>query len=368
VDFGFNEEQLALQDLAKKIFRGLGATASVAEVEVESEGFHRVVWQALAKAELLGLAVPKELGGGGLGLVELCLLLEQAGDSVCPIPLVPTLVSAALPIAKFGTALQKQELLRPVLRGDSVLAAALVESAEPMSARPDGASWVLHGTSACVPALHLASRVLVPACMPGGALALFLVDPTASGVTTQRQVGTNEAPLGRLVLEGATLSPGALLGDATSGREILEWILERTWLAQCALELGITRRALILTAKYASERRQFGRPIGTFQAVAQRAADAYVDVETIRLTLFRAAWLLDEGREASREVAVARLIAAEAGHRVVSAAQHIHGGIGFDRDYPLYRYFLASKQNEFTLGSASFHLARLGKLLAEGRV
>jgi alkylation response protein AidB-like acyl-CoA dehydrogenase len=140
--------------------------------------------------------------------------------------------------------------------------------------------------------------------------------------------------------------------------------MDRIHLAQCALALGIARRALILTAKYATERHQFGRPIGTFQAVAQRAGDAYVDVESIRLTLFRAVWLLDHGRDAAHEIAVAKIVAAEAGHRVVCAAQHIHGGIGFDRDYPLYRYFLASKQNEFSFGAASAHTARLGRMIA----
>jgi alkylation response protein AidB-like acyl-CoA dehydrogenase len=156
-----------------------------------------------------------------------------------------------------------------------------------------------------------------------------------------------------------------VLGDPLKGAEIVEYALDRTQLGQCALELGIARRALILTAKYATERHQFGRPIGTFQAVAQRAGDAYIDVETIRLTLFRAAWLLDAGRDARAEIAVAKMIAAEAGHRVVCAAQHIHAGIGFDRDYPLYRYFLASKQNEFAYGSASYHRARLGRMIVE---
>ncbi len=349
MDFAFDEQQLALQDLAKQIFRGLGADSEAA-------------WQALARAQLLGVAMPADLGGSGLGLTELCLLLEQAGDAASPLPLLPTLVMAALPIAKFGAAAQSTELLSAVLKGDSVLTAALVDSAEPVSARRDGSGYALHGVRDFVPALKNASRVLVPARTPDASLDVFLVDPRAKGVTSEPQIGTNEEVFGRLTLDGAR---GDLLGDDESGNAILAWTTERATVAQCALELGIARRALIMTAKYASERQQFGRPIGSFQAVAQRAADAYVDVEAIRLTVFRAAWLLDQGRDASREVAVAKLVAAEAGHRVVCAAQHIHGGVGFDRDYPLYRYFLASKQNEFTLGSASEHVARLGRLLVE---
>ncbi|HEX7670557.1 MAG TPA: acyl-CoA dehydrogenase family protein [Polyangiaceae bacterium] len=367
MDFGFSEEQLALQDLAKKIFRGLCSVESLAALEADAggDGIHRVVWDGLGKAQMLGLALPEDVGGGGLGMIELCLLLEQAGDSVCPVPLIPTLTMAALPIAKFGTPGQRTALLPPVVRGDSVLTAALVESGDaPVTATRDGDSWVLSGTKDCVPALHVASRVLVPARTGENTIGVFIVDPNAAGVTVTPQVGTNGERLGRLELASVRMSLDAVLGDPLKGSAVVDFALERTYVGQCALELGIARHALILTAKYTTERHQFGRPIATFQAVAQRAGDAYVDVETIRLTVFRAAWLLDEGREATREIAVAKLVAAEAGHRVVCAAQHLHGGIGFDRDYPLYRYFLASKQNEFTLGAAASHVARLGLMIA----
>jgi alkylation response protein AidB-like acyl-CoA dehydrogenase len=132
----------------------------------------------------------------------------------------------------------------------------------------------------------------------------------------------------------------------------------------CALELGVTARALRMTAEYTTGRQQFDRPIATFQAVAQRAADAYIDVESIRLTTWQAAWQLSEGREAASAVALAKWAAADAGHRVVYAAQHLHGGIGFDKDYPLYRYYLWSKQLELSLGAASHQLVRLGEELA----
>lgn len=364
MDFGLTEEQTALQDLAKQIFRGLCPAESLPAVDAAGEGIHRVVWDGLMKAELLGVAMPESAGGGGMGLTEVCLLVEQAADAACPLPLLPTLVFAGLPIAKFGTPAQHAAWLSPVIREGAILTAALVESSEPILATKDGSGWTLRGAKDCVPALPLASVVLVPAKTPGG-MGIFAVHPGDPGVSVQRQVGTSGEILGRLVLDSARVPADAVLGGDDAGAEILAWTLERAYVGQCALELGTARRALILTANYSKERHQFGRPIGTFQAVAQRAGDAYVDVETIRLTLFRAAWLLDQGRDARREVAVAKMVAAEAGHRVVSAAAHIHGGIGFDRDYPLHRYYLASKQNEFTLGSASHHTARLGRMIAE---
>jgi alkylation response protein AidB-like acyl-CoA dehydrogenase len=155
-----------------------------------------------------------------------------------------------------------------------------------------------------------------------------------------------------------------VLGDPSCGGAMLDWLLPRATVALCAMELGVASRALRTTATYTSSRQQFERPIATFQAVAQRAADAYIDVESIRVTTWQAAWRLSEGLAAGEAVAVAKLFAAEAGHRVVYAAQHLHGGMGFDVEYPLYRYYLRSKQIELTLGNASEHLTRLGQMLA----
>jgi alkylation response protein AidB-like acyl-CoA dehydrogenase len=122
-----------------------------------------------------------------------------------------------------------------------------------------------------------------------------------------------------------------------------------------------------MTAKYTSERKQFGKPIATFQAVAQRAADAYIDVEAIRLSTWQALWRLATGRPARRELLIAKFWASEGGHRACYAAQHLHGGIGVDTDYPLHRYYLMSRQIELTLGGAHAQLARLGRLLADER-
>lgn len=149
--------------------------------------------------------------------------------------------------------------------------------------------------------------------------------------------------------------------------EALEWIVARATVALCAMELGIADSALRMTASYASTRHQFDRPIATFQAVSQRLADAYVDVEAIRVTTWQAAWRLAHDLPAAEAVSIAKYFAAEAGHRVVFAAQHVHGGMGFDLEYPLHRYYLGSKQIELTLGSASVQLARMGREIARRR-
>jgi len=132
----------------------------------------------------------------------------------------------------------------------------------------------------------------------------------------------------------------------------------------CATQLGVTERALELTAEHARNRQQFRRPIGAFQAVAQRLADAYIDVEAIRLTMWQAAWRLEAGLRCEEEIATAKFWAADGGHRVAHTAVHIHGGVGIDVAHPLHRYFTAAKQNEFALGGATVQLRRLGAALA----
>jgi alkylation response protein AidB-like acyl-CoA dehydrogenase len=368
MDFALSAEQEALQDLARRILEDHVTHERLRALEAEPNGFDRGVWAELARAKLLGAALPEEVGGSGLGLLELCLLLAEVGRAVAPVPAWPTLGLGALPIAEFGTRAQRSAWLPGVAAGDVILSAALVEPGadDPTTpatiARREGAGWRLDGVKTCVPAAHLAARILVPASTPGDGVAVFLLDPREPGVVLERQMATNREPLGQLRLTGAR---GELLGDHPApGAAAVAWLVERATVGLCAMQLGVTERALRMTAEYTTHREQFGRPIASFQAVHQRAADAYMDVEAIRLTLWQAAWRLATGRPAATEVAVAKFWASEAAHRVVYAAQHLHGGIGVDVDYPLHRYYLWAKHLELTLGSGTRQLARLGAELA----
>jgi hypothetical protein len=365
MDFAFTPEQEALRELARQLLEDHATPARLGAVEREGDRTDRAAWSALAQAKLLGTAVPEAFGGSGLGLLELCLVLEQVGRTVAPVPVFPTLVLGALPIAAFGTRAQQERWLPRVAAGESVLTAALVDvgSDDPSMpttvARRDGGTWRLDGVRDCVPAAHLADLVVVPARTADGTAGAFLVDPRASGVGLERQVATNRHVEARLTLAGTVAEA---LGD---GADVLRWMTERALVGLCAMQLGVTERALRLTADYTSRREQFGRPIASFQAVHQRAGDAYIDVTAIRLTCWQAAWRLASDLPAAAEVAVAKFWASEAAHRVVYAAQHLHGGIGVDVDYPLHRYYLWAKRIELLLGSGTRQLARLGAELAE---
>jgi alkylation response protein AidB-like acyl-CoA dehydrogenase len=370
MDFSFSEDQEALRQLARKIFDDHCTHERLKAVEGSPEWFDRGVWSELARASLLGVALPEDVGGGGLGFVELCILLEEVGRAVVPIPAWATLVLGALAIDRFGSPAQRTRLLPGVATGDTILTAALIDSGwdEPgvgaATARRDGGVWRVEGLKALVPAAHLAARVLVPARSRDGAASVFLVDPAGTGVRLERQVTTSGEPQFEMTLEGATVGADDVLGEPGAGQAIVDWLLPRAITGLCAMATGVSDRAVRMTAEYTTSRKQFGKPLATFQAVAQRAADAFIWVEGMRWTMWQAAWRLAENQPAAEDVAVAKYWAGEGGHFATYAAQHLHGGIGLDSDYPLHRYFLWSKQIELSLGSSVQQLAHLGTTMA----
>ncbi len=346
MDFALSDEQKEVAALATKIFTDHDGKDAAA------------TWSALAGAGLIGVALRDDVGGAGQGLLELCALYGALGAAAAPVPLW-SVASAALVIDHAGTPAQRA-LLADVAAGRSVVALALEEPdggdvLAPATALRDGR---LHGIKTGVSAGDRATRLVVSARGADGAPALFLVDPRGPGVAVEAQVATTGERVAQVTLVGAPAEP---LG----GADCFGWLIDRASVGLCAIELGLCDKVLRMTASYTSQRTQFDRPIATFQAVAQRAADAYIDVETIRLTLWEAAWRLAQGLPAARQIAVAKLFAAEAGQRVTYAAQHLHGGIGFDLGYPLARYYPLSKWLELNLGGAAASAARLGRLLAD---
>jgi alkylation response protein AidB-like acyl-CoA dehydrogenase len=371
MDFAYSDEQRSVLDLAKQILSD-GATAERMTALEKSDGprFDPQLWKELATAGLLGIAIPEEHGGAGLGFLEVAGIIEQAGRTTAPVPLLETLVLGALPIAAFGDAEQKKRWLPRIAGGDAVVTAALVEPEGELEhpttrAVAQGNGWVLRGTKICVPAAQVADCVLIPAATGENRVGVFLVETGVDGMRIDPLDATSGQPEARVALEDVRVEAGSQLGGDGDGGDIVAWIRERATAALASLALGVCDEALRITAEYTKTRKQFDQPIAMFQAVGQRAADAYIDTEGIRLTALQAAWRIAEGLPAAQQVAVAKIWAADAGQRVVHTAQHLHGGIGVDRDYPLHRYFLYAKQLELTLGGATQQLRRLGKMLAE---
>jgi alkylation response protein AidB-like acyl-CoA dehydrogenase len=342
--------------LARTILTDQVTTNRLRELEQGPEAMDRQLWKAFAEAQLLGVAMPEDVGGTGYGLLELCVLLEEVGRRVAPVPLLATM-SAALTIAHFGTAGQRSALLPGVISGDSILTVAVQEAASrdvcrPVTtARPDGHGWLLDGEKLAVPWAPLADAVLVTADA-----GVFVVDASTPGLTLEAATGTDRTPRALLGLRDVRADR---LGDASA----TAWMIDRLLAGMCALAVGVFDEAVRMTAGYLSEREQFGRPLATFQGAALRAADAYIDAQAIRVAAWSAIWRLAVGLPAADELAVAKFWVADGGQRIAHACQHLHGGMGVDVDYPIHRYFLWAKDLELTLGGATEHLLRLGESL-----
>ena len=361
MDFAFSEEQTTVRELAREILAKEVSPERLKAAEASADWTDAELWSRLAEANLLGLAVPEALGGMGMGFAELCVLLEEIGRQVAPLPAYATLVLGALPLTAFGTEAQRKDWLPRVASGEVVLSAALDAVA---TAALDGRNFRIDGSAEAVPFAGSADRVLLPASLDG-TTTLFWVEPGAAGVTATRRTTSTGEPLFDLALSGVSVEAEALLGgEVADGAAIRDWLRERALVALCALQVGVSGSALEITTGYVREREQFGVPIGSFQAVQHRCADAFIDLETMRWTLWRAAWRLDQGLPASREVAVAKFWTAEGGSRIANAALHLHGGLGSDIDYPIHRHFLWSKALELSLGSATPQLVWLGRDMA----
>ncbi len=365
MDFAFTADQEELRKLAATILDDHASAEQLKEIEADDDWFARRAWEELAKSGLVGIALGEEHGGGGLDFLDAAIVCEEIGMHVAPLPYLTHVVAAAT-IDEFGTSGQRSEWVLGAADGEVMLTLALQEpeapdpSAPTSVAEPIDADWRIAGFKYVVPALHLAAAVLVPARTPDG-VGVFLVATDAAGVSWERSVATNGEPLFELSLDGA---PGELIGGAAEGTQITAWIVERMLAGLCVTQAGVSERTLRMTAEYASTREQFDHPIAAFQAVSQRTGDMYIDVEAIRLTAWQAAWRVSEGLPAADEVAIAKFWAADGGFRVANAAQHLHGGIGVDVDYPLHRYFWWSKRIELDLGGATQQLRRLGAALA----
>lgn len=329
MDFNLDGTQREIADLAREVLR--------------REHDPDTGWKALGRAGLLTLAAPEELGGAGLGVQEAALVLAEAGRCTSSVPALETIALGVLPVARCGTEAQQRDLLGAVANG-AVLTAALHEPSAPMPARPrttarrgtDG--WLVSGTAVGVRSAGGAHRVLVPATLNEIGVGVLLVDPTAPGVRLTPTLSSAGLPEHTLRLDEVRVAEAGLLGADQGGRALAE-LYQLALAGACAVADGVLAGALQLTATHLSTRRQFGRPLATFQAVAQQAADAYLASRTLHLATLAACWRLDSAGPDSGDVDIAAFWLAEQLLPALHICQHLHGGIGVDVSYPLHRYY-----------------------------
>ena len=360
MDFSIPEAADDLGGLVRTITESVCTAEHQRELDELDQRFDRDLWAKLIEADILSTAAPESLGGGGFGVLEQVAVLVALGRQLAAVPYLESVVLGAGALAKFGSEGLRQEWAVPAVNGEKIIAVALEgEMGQgPVRATTSGDGYRLTGSRTLVSYGPVADAFLVPAETDSGT-KVFLIAKDDAGVTVNALDTTGLGSVAQLELQGVEAA------RVVGGDDVVAWLSTNGTLGRSAFQLGVLERALELTSEYAREREQFDRPIGSFQAVSSRLADGYIDVKGLRLTLTQAAWRLSEDLPADLEVRTAAFWAADAGHRVAHTTVHVHGGVGIDLDHPVHRYFLAAKQTEFAVGSATGQLLRIGRELAD---
>jgi len=383
MDFSLDENQQAAADLTDQILSTRIASEDLREREDAGGWYDADTYAEIAKAGLVGIALGEDVGGGGLGVQELAQVLEFMGRHVAPLPLWSCGL-AALAIDRFGSDEQRRRELPSVADGSQILTIGSQEwhndnylapetVATPTGGSSNAGNWQLTGTKIVVEYAEEASKILVTASAQDG-VGLFLADLSDQGISLNPGKSINMQPVHEV---NFTNIPAELVGavQPADNSSSVVWFHRHAIGLLCAIQAGVVDQALKMTAEYTSTREQFGRPIATFQAVTQRLADQFMHVNGVRLTTANALYQLaqadtaghtddDNGTSLDAALHTAKWYASHCAHEIAHATQHVHGGMGVDRDYPLHRYTLWNKHIETSLGAGTQQLRHLGALLA----
>jgi 3-oxo-4-pregnene-20-carboxyl-CoA dehydrogenase alpha subunit len=371
VDFALGETQQAVARLAADVLdRGqpsaAGPPTTGPSAADRDEPPDSAVWKELGQAGLLSLTLPAWLDGDGLGVLETAVLLTEVGRRAAAVPALATLMLGVLPIVRWGGRDLQEILLPGVGSGDTVLTAAVREPSAEMPAAPGTVAsltndaGIVTGTKIGVPYAAAARWILVPASIASGGRAVVIVDARADEVGLHRTPSSAGAPEYTVRLTEAPVVGVIGGGTADVGRDVVEDLYQLALAGACCLADGALAGALTLTTAHIASREQFGRPLATFQAVAQQIADVYIAARTLHLGTLSACWRLATGREAGGDLDVAAYWLAQEAPAALRTCHHLHGGIGLDVTYPLHRYSSLITDLVRFAGGADHRLDALG--------
>jgi alkylation response protein AidB-like acyl-CoA dehydrogenase len=361
VDFAFNEEQEELRAMARSFLADHSGSEQIRTAMESDLGHDPAVWKQIAmELGWAAVTIPEEYGGLGLGAVELTALVEVMGESLLCAPFFSSVCLGANALIVAGTEAQKQEHLPRIAEGESIatLAHAGTSGGVEVTARADGDDFVLDGTADFVVDGHVADLLVVAGSLDVET-ALFCVPGDAEGLTRSAHPTFDQTRrLARLELTGARLPASARLerGDA------LQEILDRAAIALAAEQVGGAQRCLDMAVAYMKEREQFGRPIGSFQALKHKAANMMIELESARSAAYYAACVAAEGGDELSVVAsLAKAYCSDTYFQCAADCLQIHGGVGFTWEYDVHLYFKRARSSEVLLGDPSFHRERVAQ-------
>ncbi len=367
MDLGLSEEQELLKNSAREFLEKECPEEHVRAMEEDEKGYSPDLWKKTADLGWQGLMVPEAYGGADFSFLDLCILVEEFGRALVPGPFIPNAASTATLILA-GTEAQKQKYLPGIADGSAIHTYAITEPSGrwdregvEMKATADGSDFVLNGTKLFVPDAHVADYLQVLAWKPDGKLSTFIVPRDQSGVdvTVLKTIASDKQA--EVVLKDVKVPADDVvdMDDATASR-----LRNMATCLECAYLVGLAQRDFEISVNYAKERVQFGRPIGSFQAIQHKAADMVTDVDGMRFIMYKAAWATSENEESQEmDTAMAKAWCSDASRRVVAHGQQIHGGIGFTKDYIVQLYFRRQKRAELFWGDGDYHRERVAQML-----
>jgi alkylation response protein AidB-like acyl-CoA dehydrogenase len=375
VDLGFSEEQQSLKTSARKFLEKECPPALVRQVETDARGFPQALWEQMAQLAWLGLPFAERYGGLGADLVTLAALVEELGRACDPTPYLSTVVASGLLLQDAASAAHKQQILPRIARGDALVSLAVLETdgryapeSIRLSAAADRGGFVLNGVKLFVEHAHIADHLLVAvrtaaAPDPGHGITLLLVDPKSKGISLSRLESLGQDKLFEVSFDAVAVPQEQVVGATDNAWPQLATTIQRTAALQCAAAVGGAQRVLEMTVDYAKVRVQFGKPIGSFQAVQHHCANMWMDVETAWLATYQAICQLNQGQPADEQIAVAKAWTSEAYTRTCLTAHQIHGGIGFMMEYDLQLWTRKAKATEAAWGTPESYRRALARML-----
>jgi alkylation response protein AidB-like acyl-CoA dehydrogenase len=374
MDLGLSEEQELLKNSARDFLEKECPETYVRQMEEDDKGYSPEIWRKMAEQGWQGIIIPEQYGGAGFGFLDLIVLLEEFGRALVPGPFIPTQV-ATTAILEAGSDQQKQDILPKVASGDLILTLAFTEPSArfdaegvELKAEKQGGDYVLNGTKLFISDAHVADRLVVVARTGGGGeqgISLLLVDRTAPGVSVEVLKTIASDKQCEVKFENVRVPAANLVGAEGQGWSIMQSVIRQATCMEMAYLVGLAQMDFEISVNYAKERVQFGRPIGSFQAIQHKAADMVTDVDGARFIMYRAAWSVAEGEpDADLQVSMAKAWVSDATRRVVAHGQQIHGGIGFTKDYKIQLFFRRQKKGELMWGDGDYHREKVADALA----
>jgi alkylation response protein AidB-like acyl-CoA dehydrogenase len=368
MDYALSEQQEMLKNSARDFLTKECPKSMVREMEKDEKGYSPELWKKMADLGWMGLVFPEEYGGSGLNSLDLAVLLEEMGRAIVPGPFLSTVVCGGLTILRWGSEDQKKEILPRIAKGELIMALALTEpsaSYDPVDitvkASSDGDDFVISGTKLFVEDAHIADYLICITRTKDSenkqdGITLFLVDARSTGLSCALLNTFTADKQCEVVFDKVRVPKANVIGKLDKGWEIVEDIIEQASFAQCPWMVGGAQQVLEMATEYAKERVQFGRPIGSFQAIQHKCANMATDVAGARDITYQTAWKISEALPYKQDISLSKAWTCDAYRKACVEGIQIHGGIGITQDYDVQLYYRRAKALEIAFGDADYHL------------